>query len=172
MKNELLKLNNVVKYIIKVCSNKDLGAIKLNKILWFSDMLYFKSYNKTMTQGKYVKRQYGPVPFHILQSIQYLERNNIIESREERYNGYTQRKFFYKKESEPIDLLEEEKLILNDVIHQICDKFTATQISEMTHDDIWKLANLGEEIPMYATLASILLPPDDKDVQWIERVLN
>ena len=32
----------------------------------------------------------------------------------------------------------------------ICSRYTAKSISEKTHDIIWKLADIGEEIPYYA----------------------
>ncbi len=49
----------------------------------------------------------------------------------------------------------------------ICNNFSASQISEKTHDNIWRLAKISEEIPLYATLANDMLEIDDDDVEWL-----
>ena len=49
---------------------------------------------------------------------------------------------------------------------------TATSISEETHDLIWSLAQMGEEIPYETVFASRTSEIDETDVAWIRDELT
>ena len=60
----------------------------------------------------------------------------------------------------------EEISIVAKNISVICKNHTARSISKKTHDRIWKLAQVGEEIPYYAVLASNLGEINEDDIGW------
>src|SRR5438105_15829038 len=56
------KLKALVHYIIAKCDNpKILGSIKLNKVLWVSDLWAYVTWGHPITGEHYVKQQFGPV---------------------------------------------------------------------------------------------------------------
>ena len=66
----------------------------------------------------------------------------------------------------------EEISIVDDVLREVCFNHTASSISIATHDDIWKLAEIGEEIPIETAFASELAEITEDDVKWAKRKLS
>ena len=56
--------------------------------------------------------------------------------------------------------------IVDSVIAEICEKHTATSISELSHDAVWAAARMGEVIPMYAWLAGTPGELTEDDYSW------
>lgn len=149
------KFKRLVHYIIAQCDDPSrLGATRLNKILWYVDTLAYRANGVSVTGESYVKRQYGPVPKHILATLRELEGEGKVLIRDKEYIGATTMRHFYSlKEADSEALSEHEKELVHTVIDAVCER-TATEISDLTHDQVWEAANIGEEIPMFATLAS------------------
>jgi hypothetical protein len=62
MKFNNKKFSNLVHYICYKCDDpSQLGATKLNKILWYCDMFSYRWNSESMTGENYIKRQFGPV---------------------------------------------------------------------------------------------------------------
>lgn len=163
-------LKDVVEYIIYYCNQKklNLGAIKLNKILWFYDTNNYKKTGESLTKEKYVKQKFGPVPQHILNCLKELENSHIIKIekiKKQNNNNYQKTNYYYNKGT--FDKKIEQQQELDALIENICNNFSASQISEKTHDNIWRLAKISEEIPLYAILANDVLEIDDDDVEWM-----
>ena len=60
------KYKHFVHHIIEESSNPDmLGAIRLNKALWFSDIVSYLDCGESITGEIYVKNHYGPTPKNI-----------------------------------------------------------------------------------------------------------
>lgn len=149
------KLKAVAHFIISECRNapEQLGATRLNKVIWFADVISFQTEGLSITGEAYVKRQYGPVPRHILQALRSLENDGSISIREPEVE-YEVRRFYLLRSPASQALSEGERRILQDVLNAILG-ITANKISEMTHDQIWEAASAGEEIPLEATLVAI-----------------
>jgi hypothetical protein len=57
------KLKELILYISQKCaSDPNFGAIKLNKILYFSDFASFAHYGEPITGAEYQKLEQGPAP--------------------------------------------------------------------------------------------------------------
>ena len=52
------------------------------------------------------------------------------------------------------------------IIETVCDDHTATSISELSHDSVWRLAEIGEEIPLYAVLAGKAGEVTEETMAW------
>jgi hypothetical protein len=166
------KFKGLVHYICWKCdAPSKLGAIKLNKILWFADIQSFAETGAPITGAAYVKRRLGPVPKPILPALREMEIENVIRIEEVEYYGRSKKQYISLVEPN-LSLFSPEQLRLVDaVLHTITHGHTANSVSEATHDDIWKLANEGEEIPYYAVFASKLGKITEQDKQWaLERV--
>jgi len=148
------KFKEATHFIVNECSNDPgrLGATRLNKALWNADVLAFKKNGQSITGDCYVKRQNGPVPSHILSTLNELKAEGLIVTREPEYQ-YDTRKLISIKEPETTALSDDEKDALRAAVDFVCGK-TTTTISELTHDIVWDAAAIGESIPLFATLAS------------------
>lgn len=167
------KLEALAHYICYKCQDPTiLGSTKLNKILWYSDVISLKLRGEAITGETYVKRQYGPVPKHILEVIRRLQKQGAIVVRPSDYHGYQKRDFIAMTKPDFSVFSPEEISIVDDVLREVCYNHTATSISLATHDDIWKLADIGEEIPLETAFASELAEISEEDVKWAKRNLS
>jgi hypothetical protein len=126
-----------------------------------------------VTDEIYVKRQHGPVPRSILRTISDLEREQKIHVREHQYlPGRKVRIFVALRDADFTVFATEELEIIDFVIDHVCKNHSAASISELSHDIIWETANLGEEIPLAATLAAQPAELRDQVKAWISRTVE
>lgn len=167
------KYKTVVHYIINSCINPfKLGSIKLNKILFFSDAdMYLK--NKTSITGdEYIKRQFGPVPKHILDILGSLEKEKKIAISKEENNSYNRTIYLSLQNVDISNLKAEEIDVISYNRDVICNDFTAKEISNITHNEILDMADIGETIPLYAIYANKLGEIDETDIKIFENILK
>jgi len=171
MKFNSKKFSNLVHYICYKCDDpSQLGATKLNKILWYCDMFSYRWDSKPMTGENYIKRQFGPVPSHILTILDELVSDSKIIVREKDYFGKTKREFIALQKPNLSLFTSDEISMIDDILDIICTKHTAQSISDTTHDKIWELAEIGEEIPYCTIFASKLGEINEDDMKWAENV--
>ena len=170
MATEIFKA--LVHFIVHECRDSPgkLGAIRLNKSLWYTDVAAFRSSGASVTSEVYVKRKMGPVPSHILSTIEELKSEGKLHVREPA-GQYDARKFVSLADPDPGVLSDDEKGLARSVLSAVLG-YTANAISEMTHDIIWDAADDGEEIPMYATLASERGAITDDVKTWARGILE
>ncbi|WP_179045687.1 Panacea domain-containing protein [Sphingobium lactosutens] len=157
----------VAHYVIARSDPNKLGAVKLNKVMWFADLEAYRRFGATITgQASYEKRQHGPVPNNIVRSIRRLEQNDAIVTREvPTFGGITRREHVWLKKPDVTVFSPDEVDILNEAIDWVCNEHTARSISELSHDALWDAAELGEQIPIGAAV----IAPDDidgDDIAW------
>lgn len=168
------KYETIVHYIINSCDDiRKLGSIKLNKILFFSDTEMFIRNKKTITNDKYIKRQFGPVPKNILNILSSLEKKKKISIRKPSENRLDNTTLYFSL-TDDIDLnmlTAEEVSILEHYLKIISNNYTAKKISKITHNKIWDLADIGEEIPIYAIHASETEEINSDDIEALNAAL-
>ena len=168
------KLKKLTHYICAKAPNPyQLGATKLNKILWRSDFGAYLHTGKPITGEVYIKHQFGPVPQHIneiLRELRDVDKAIAISeaSGYSIYMGepYTQRLFFSLTRPSLSGFTAEEISIVDDMIHLICTHHTARSISDASHDIIWKNAEIGEEIPYHTAFVNLLGEITPEDIDW------
>lgn len=163
----------VAHYVIARADAKKLGAVKLNKVMWYADLEAYRTMGRTITgQQSYEKRQLGPVPNNIVISIRTLEQDEKIATRSvPTFNGYSRREHIWLKQPDVSVFSAKEVDILNEAITWVCDQHTAQSISEMTHDVLWEQAEIGEQIPIgAATVVTDEVTGDD--MSWALKELS
>jgi hypothetical protein len=168
------KFKHLVHYIISSRRHDpdSLGAIKLNKILWLSDLRAYHQTGESITGARYIKREFGPVPASVMPVLHELEVEGSIRIREAPHYG--------KQKTEYVDLspvtsdyfLQPVEIeIVRHTIDEVCDRHTAKSISEASHDHVWEAAADGEEIPHYTVFArpGVVAPTD---IQWAQIMLE
>jgi hypothetical protein len=142
-----------------------LGAVKLNKTLWVADFSAYLNWGESITGATYVKRQYGPVPTAVLDALSALEHEKRISIRDAEYFGFDKKEFFARTKPNLSAFTAQEISLTDEAIQYVCREHTARSISNLSHDDIWKLTKIGEEIPYYTVFAR---PAEitETDIEW------
>jgi hypothetical protein len=163
------KLDSLVHYVCARCNDPSLlGATKLNKILWYSDVLAYVSTGNSISGAIYVKRQFGPVPKDILASKARLVASKAIIERNITYHGYNQKQLIALRNADVTVFTAEEVSIVNEVIETVCTKHTAASVSHASHDSVWHAAEIGEEIPLFAIFSGNVGELDEGDMAWAQ----
>jgi Protein of unknown function (DUF4065) len=168
------KFKALVHHIVASCDDSQrLGAVRLNKICWYVDTLSFRVAAKPVTEETYIKRQHGPVPRSILQTIRELEREQKIHVREHHYLPGRKMRIFVALEDADAGVFAPQELeIIDFVVKHVCNNHSAASISELSHDLIWETANEGEEIPLAATLVAQPADLRHQIKAWADRAIE
>lgn len=167
------KFKTAVHYVCSRCTDPSkLGATKLNKVLWYADAIAYIAEGKSITGSKYKKLQHGPVPAEIRQTVRALQAEGKLMVGQSDHYGYPKRDYISLTEPNLDDLEKHEIDLLHMVIDFVCDRNTATSISQMSHDLVWEAAAMGEEIPLNALLAALPGEITDTDKQWADKVIR
>jgi uncharacterized phage-associated protein len=153
------KFLDVVHYIVAAFEDpRELGNVKLHKILYFSDMLMFVASGSPITGAEYQKQQFGPVARHLTWALK-----KLVEMK--RINGF-QRLEMTTLEAPPTDrLAPAEKALLDDVIAFVRN-LSAREISELSHTQVWESRETGEVIPYFTAFSLAPTVVTDADVEW------
>jgi hypothetical protein len=148
------KFKALVLYIIwKTGHRQGFGSTKLNKALWFSEARTFEAFGKPITGETFVRDKYGPRSKHLTAVCDELERSGLIEKFVERIYDFEAVRYRAFEPPQTADFSSEELGFVDWWIGFI-DKHTATSISDISHDYGWEIAAMGEELPLYAFLAT------------------
>lgn len=145
------RLMDTAHYVIARSAPDKLGAIKLNKVLWYADVFFFRRHGRTITGAEtYIKRQFGPVPRDIIPTLRALEEDQKVFSRKAETPAGTRHEYLWLKRPDLQAFDPEEIDVLHEVIDWICDNETALSISNKTHDALWEETEIGEEMSIRA----------------------
>ena len=159
------KFKSLVHYFIAECPNPELlGSIRLNKALWFSDVQSYKSTGASISGETYIKKERGPVPKFIRECLDELKSQGAIKVAETKY-FFGPRIFQSLKAPDTRCLSADEKRVAKAVLDHLVGT-SATDVSEMSHDMVWQVAELDEEIPMFATLGALRGEVTPEVVAW------
>jgi hypothetical protein len=150
------KFKSLVHYVVSTRRNapETLGAVKLNKILWLSDLSSYYRRGKPITSSRYKKEEFGPVPAQIMPVLRELEREGVLTVSDAPHYGKRKTEYRVHKPDERTDFLDPQEVkIVNKMINYVCDGHTATSISNASHDHIWQAAVDGEDIPLFTVFA-------------------
>jgi hypothetical protein len=154
----------------KTRDSESFGKTKLNKTLLKIDKYFYKVYGNTLTSKRYIKLPHGPVPESIDQTLQKLEKSVIHKH----HNQYHDKSIInFKANLKPnLSLFSAEEISeIDEIISIINDNYSAKEISNETHDDIYHLAEMGEEIPFYAMLVANKGYITQEDIKWAKEVV-
>ena len=151
MKND--KFKALVHFMIAQCQewSVDLGAIRLNRALWYADVAAYQENKASITGVKYIKQHQGPVPESIDAVLEELVAEGKIRIQQAR-NKFDVQKFAALTPPNASSLNDYDRGVATTSLEALFGRSTNI-ISEMKHDIIWEAAFLGEEIPLYASYA-------------------
>jgi len=145
------RLSTTTLYVIARSQPDKLGAVKLNKVLWYADLIAYRRTGKTITGSEtYIKRQFGPVPDGIVSALKQLEREHRILIRNVDTPSGERREFLWLEQPDVKSFSPQEIDVLNEVMDWICNDESAKSISEKTHDALWEETEIGARISVRA----------------------
>lgn len=150
------KLGELMLYVALKCEEHQLfGAVKLNKILFYSDFYAYAKYGRPITGASYRKLALGPAPSRLVPVREMLQSEGAAFLRTvSTYSGMEQKRLLALRAPD-LSLFSAEEIALVDSVIQELSRQTAQAVSDRSHEHVgWRLADMDEEIP-YET---ILLP--------------
>ncbi len=144
-----IKFKAAVLYVCSKLSPQEFGNVKLHKILYFADMLKFRDTGTPMTGVDYVKQKFGPTARHLTSVLEELASEGAIRIERRDYHGFEKKDYVALMTVDRSSLGNKNVEILDNVI-EFAKGRTATELSELSHDEAWHAADLGERIPYAA----------------------
>lgn len=165
---DAVKFKAMVHYICAGCEDyRKLGATKLNKIVLYAEREAYLHLGGGISSPRFVKRQFGPVPVAMVPVLHELNEEKKIIIRERSVGGNVKRDFINIAEPDLSMFNASEISIIDRVAHDVCHNHTATSISLETHDDVWEMAEIGEDLPMF-TVFAVQGEVDEDDIMWAQ----
>jgi uncharacterized phage-associated protein len=158
------KFAEMILYLCRVSEGDErFGAVKLNKLLYYSDFRAFAVRGTPITGAEYQKLQFGPAPRQLLPVKRRLEADGSVKEREEGVLGMV--RLLALREPD-LDCFAGSDIAIVDQILGWAAKYSGTRLSKLSHAHVgWNLAEYGETIP-YET---VFLPAKPEPMNDAER---
>lgn len=162
------RLFAAVHYVIARTEPSELGATKLNKVLWFADLQHYRRYGSSITGLEhYIRMPMGPVPDGIGAALNWLKKERKITERAAIVFTHTRREFVWLKAPDVSAFSATEIDVINDVIDAL-RKQPASAVSDDTHDALWEEMDNNELMSIKAASVSSR-PPSSKELDWASK---
>jgi hypothetical protein len=143
------KLAELILYISQKCANDPtFGATKLNKILCYSDFLFYAYHDRGITNVEYQKLPNGPAPRRLIPVREELIENGDLAMQEVILKTGETQKRTVNLRTPNLDLFTGSEIAMVDRMIESMQGITAEDVSEMSHALLgWLVADEGETIP-------------------------
>lgn len=168
MQFDRTKLQDLILYACSKCEPGDLGAVKLHKVLYFSDMLFYAVVGAPITGATYRKRPFGPTCDQLLSALSELSGSGQIRVEEVNYFGYRKKQYAPTGEIGCLRLSELERGVVDQVIDFVCKRNSAKSVSEFSHNRAWELAEFGEVLPYFSVFQIFPTQASQEAIEWAE----
>jgi len=165
------KLAELILYISEKCANDPtFGAVKLNKILCFSDFLFYAYNDRGITNVEYQKLPNGPAPRRLIPIRDGLIKNRDLAMQEVVLkSGLTQKRTVNLRRPN-LEIFSGSEIAMVDRVIESMHDVTADLASELSHNLVgWLVAEDGETIP-YNTIYFANPPLTEDDANYIRQV--
>ena len=142
------KFGELILYIAQKSKDDErFGAVKLNKILYYSDFEAYRKLGEPITGADYKHAEEGAIPNQMLPIRTKLLREDAIEIVDNPYYGKQQKRTIAKHDPDLKEFDKDELQIVDDVIQRLWGE-NADAVSERAHQELgYKLTELNEIIP-------------------------
>lgn len=157
------KLGELMLYIAERSEcDPQFGAIKLNKILFYSDFTVYWKRRESITGQEYMKLKNGPAPRRLLPVQETLINEGRAAIKRTKNYGYTQNRLIALQEPD-LSLFSAEEIAEVDRIIAALTDYTGSQASDLSHRFVgWKAAGDRESIPYSTVFLSNREPTADE----------
>jgi len=158
------KFRELILYISQKCANDPrFGAVKLNKILYFSDFLSYAHYSESITGMEYFKLQHGPAPRRLVPVREQMKREGDLGIQELPIGSGIERRPVNLRAPD-LAVFTAREIALVDAVIELFSSHTGRSVSDLSHKmSGWKAARLEETIP-YETVFMSEEPLTETDI--------
>ena len=140
--------------------------MKLHKVLYFTDMIWFIAEGRGLTGVEYRKQPMGPVATGLGIALGELEDEGRIRIGRMKYFGYDKATYEALK-SLPEDRLSiAERQLVDDVVEFVCRNNSARSISDFSHTRVWEATENGAVMPYFTALNMLPVEVEDAAINW------
>jgi hypothetical protein len=141
------KLAELILYIADKCrADPRFGAVKLNKILFYSDFTAYRELHRAITGAEYQHLGEGPAPRQLQPIRRKLESEDAAYVEPRPYFNRIQERLIPKRPAQKI-FTPEELAIVDRVIDELWESDGEDVTKKSHHEPGWKLTDDGETIP-------------------------
>ncbi len=164
------KAYNAIHYICHLAAGQTPGSVRLNKILFLADVLSFDAASGSLTGSRFIKAPYGPMLANFNALISQMKRDGVLSERIKETPLYDLREFASLAPPDISLFTEAQLTLLSDLTQEICAGLTARALSDPTHNRIWQIGEMYEEIPVAGYFDSTFEPmaPERADALYFE----
>jgi hypothetical protein len=166
MTADIRRLASVAHYVIARTDPSKLGYVKLNKILWYSDLEHYRRHGVSLTGLEhYIRMPQGPISKDISRAVRVLCKEGKVAERPVKVIDYTRRELIWLREPDLSVFNAEQIDLLNRLIDLIAP-LTADEVSKMTHDDsLWNELH-NNDLMAIGPGSVIARQPTPKQLEW------
>lgn len=167
------KFKELVLYLAETSKDdKFFGAVKLNKLLFFSDFLAFGYLGASITGARYIHLPKGPAPREMMRVRTEMEKAGVLLVEDRRAGVFTQHRPVAKSLPDMSVFSAPEREIIDSVIEMLGHQ-NAVQVSDQSHDWIgWLYTDDKEEIPYHTVFVRRREPVTRADFAWARGVVE
>ena len=167
------KFRELVLYISeKSVDDPRFGAVKLNKILYFSDFEAYRRLGQSITGATYRKLSEGPAPREMLPQREVMLDSGDIAMEHRPYFAGVQQRVVPRRDIRTEMFRPDELAVVDETIEALWH-MTAREASDFSHRELgWLAAAPGEEIPYDTAWLSAEPVPQEVEEYAIEVVEN
>ena len=127
------KFTELILYIASASKDDPrFGAVKLNKLLYFSDFTHYAHTGKAITGARYQRLEQGPAAVQMMPTLNKIESNEDGRVIKMEYFGYFQERLEPFRDPTTSLFTKDEIARVNQIIKKFWN-FNAAQISEWSH---------------------------------------
>jgi hypothetical protein len=160
------KFKDVIHHVVATTGRDELGRVKLHKVLYFADMIWFIAEGHGLTGAEYRKQPMGPVATGLGAALGELEDEGRIRISRMNYFGYEKAAYESLKPLPEGRLSETERQLIDDVVEYVCRNSTARSISDFSHTRVWEATENGAVMPYFTALNLLPVEIEDAAISW------
>lgn len=145
------KLRELILYIADKCTDAPkFGLTKLNKILYFSDFLWYMHTGLPITGVKYMRLEKGPAPQRMIPiREQMIANGDIYVIKKEYPDNRVQHRVIARDKANLDKYFTPGQIAWVDEVIRILWDANADETSELSHGMAWKVYNIDKELIPY-----------------------
>ncbi len=149
------KLKELILHIAHQCfTEPNFGAVKLNKLLWWSDFHSYALTGKPITGVEYQKLENGPAPRMLVPIRQQMVKaGDVYVHKVPTPIGHQQHRLIPFRDPD-YDILSKSDIVICDHVMATTRRDTAEEVSLRSHGKAWQVVEIGERIPYEAVFLS------------------
>lgn len=142
------RFKELVLYLVaKGEDDPTLGAVKLNKLLYYADRRAYLELGRSISGARYIHLDEGPAPAALVPARRELIDEGGVEPEVRWYVSHPQERLKAKRDPDISMFTGAEMRIVDEVIRDLRD-MNAVDVSRLSHREWgWRLTSPGEDIP-------------------------